>query len=191
MVTTDDDALADRLRLLRSHGMTTLSWDRHKGHTFSYDVIVPGYNYRIDELRSALGRVQLEKLPAGNERRRQLSDLYSAYLAELTPQLAVPFQNHPGISSCHIRPVLLPQDANRRRFMAAMKKQGIQTSIHYPPIHQFTYYRQQQDNAAPNLPLTESIAAREVTLPLYAGMSPADVERVVYAARSALITSLK
>ncbi len=61
MLTTDDDALADRLRILRSHGMTSLSWDRHKGHAWSYDVVDLGYNYRIDEIRSALGRVPVEE----------------------------------------------------------------------------------------------------------------------------------
>ncbi|HEY6071919.1 MAG TPA: DegT/DnrJ/EryC1/StrS family aminotransferase, partial [Anaerolineales bacterium] len=63
MLATDDPALAERLRLLRSHGMTTLSWDRHQGHASAYDVVDLGYNYRIDEIRSAIGRVQLRKLP--------------------------------------------------------------------------------------------------------------------------------
>jgi len=66
MVTTDDDELAARLRLLRSHGMTSLTWDRHKGHAWSYDVVAPGYNYRIDEVRAAIGRVQLAKVTAAN-----------------------------------------------------------------------------------------------------------------------------
>ncbi len=67
MLTTDDDELAATLRLLRSHGMTTLTWDRHRGHAASYDVVAPGYNYRIDEMRAAIGRVQLGKL-AGEQR---------------------------------------------------------------------------------------------------------------------------
>ncbi len=73
MLVTDDDRLAERLRLLRSHGMTSLTWDRHKGHAWSYDVVDLGYNYRIDEIRSAIGRVQLKKLEHNNQLRRELT----------------------------------------------------------------------------------------------------------------------
>lgn len=76
MVVTDRDDLADILRRLRSHGMTTLTWDRHHGHAATYDVTAPGYNYRIDELRSAIGREQLRKLEAGNQHRRTLVRAY-------------------------------------------------------------------------------------------------------------------
>ncbi|MBV8576773.1 MAG: DegT/DnrJ/EryC1/StrS family aminotransferase, partial [Acetobacteraceae bacterium] len=69
MVVTNRTDLAERMRLLRSHGMTTLTWDRHKGHAASYDVVNPGYNYRLDELHAALGRAQLRKLKRNNQRR--------------------------------------------------------------------------------------------------------------------------
>src|SRR5262249_16892643 len=76
MVWTNRTDLAERVRLLRSHGMTTLTWDRHKGHAGSYDVVNPGYNYRLDELHAALGRAQLKKLDRNNQRRRDLLGLY-------------------------------------------------------------------------------------------------------------------
>ena len=66
---------------MRSHGMTTLTWDRHQGHAYSYDVVDLGYNYRIDEIRSALGRVQLAKLPGNNALRKQWTALYQKLLA--------------------------------------------------------------------------------------------------------------
>jgi dTDP-4-amino-4,6-dideoxygalactose transaminase len=72
MVVTNRADLAERVRLLRSHGMTSLTWDRHKGHASSYDVVNPGYNYRLDELHAALGRAQLKKLEPNNQRRRDL-----------------------------------------------------------------------------------------------------------------------
>jgi len=75
MIVTDNADLAERLRRLRSHGMTSVTWDRHKGHAWSYDVVDLGYNYRLDEIRSALGRVQLSKLDAYNSRRRELTSL--------------------------------------------------------------------------------------------------------------------
>lgn len=185
MIVTNDDALAERLRRLRSHGMTSVTWDRHKGHAWSYDVVDLGYNYRLDEIRSALGRVQLSKLNSYNNRRRQLTVLYFERLQELAPAIKVPFQNHPGMSACHLMPVLLPSGIDRKQFMESMKKRGIQTSIHYPPIHHFEAYRSYRQQAT-SLPETEAIAARELTLPLYPGMSNEDIELVVRSIQSSL-----
>lgn len=185
MIVTDDDALAERFRLLRSHGMTSLTWDRHQGHAWSYDVVTTGYNYRIDEIRSALGREQLCKLESYNARRRELTALYRELLAELCPALSVPFENHLGVSAHHIMPVLLPAGADRLRFMEGMKARGIQTSIHYPPVHTFTAYKEHA-KGADQLPVTDEVAAREVTLPLYPTMTDEQVHLVVESAVAAL-----
>jgi dTDP-4-amino-4,6-dideoxygalactose transaminase len=181
MLATDDDALAERLRLLRSHGMTSLSWDRHKGHAWSYDVVDLGYNYRIDEMRSALGRVQLGKLPLNNQRRADLTRQYREWLAELAPQVKMPFGEQRGTSCYHILPILLPPGTDRIHFMEGMKVHGIQTSIHYPPVHEFQLYREEWQKRGSPLPLTEEAASREVTLPLYPTMSD---EQVRWAAES-------
>ncbi|MFZ0548008.1 MAG: DegT/DnrJ/EryC1/StrS family aminotransferase [Candidatus Promineifilaceae bacterium] len=185
MLTTDDDALAEKLRLVRSHGMTSLTWDRHKGHAFSYDVVAPGYNYRLDEIRAALGRVQLRKLTPGNRRRAELNQQYEEMLATLTPELTLPFFQWQGTFAYHLRPVLLPPNIDRSHFMTIMKEQGIQTSIHYPPIHQFQYYRQMNQNNRLALPKTEQITGCEVTLPLFPGMTADDVETVCCAVQTA------
>ena len=176
MIVTDNDYYSERLHLLRSHGMTSLTWDRHKGHAWSYDVVDLGYNYRIDEIRAALGKVQLGKLKANNERRRQLTQTYRDALQELVPQVTVPFEHHDGISAAHLMPMLLPSGASKLNFMENMKSQGIQTSVHYPPIHMFSAYdRGKEDHF---LPHTEDVAAREVTLPLYPALSDEDVVTV-------------
>ena len=120
MLVTDDDRLAEKLRVLRSHGMTSLTWDRHKGHAWSYDVVDLGYNYRIDEVRSAIGRVQLRRLEANNQVRRERTALYHELLQELCPAVGVPFQAHPGVSACHLLPVLLPEGTSREAFMEQM-----------------------------------------------------------------------
>ena len=184
MIVTNDTALAERLRRLRSHGMTSVTWDRHKGHAWSYDVVDLGYNYRLDEIRSALGRVQLSKLDAYNSGRRALTQLYNEMLQELAPAVGIPFQEHAGISACHLYPILLPAQTDRKKMMDAMKKHGIQTSIHYPPIHHFEAYRSGQEKV--NLPITEAIAVRELTLPLYPAMSSEDVELVVRSVQNSL-----
>ncbi len=187
MLVTDDEAYARKLQLLRSHGMTSLTWDRHKGHAWSYDVVELGYNYRIDEIRAALGVVQLRKLGPNNERRRRLTELYREALVELVPQVTVPFEGHSGISAAHLMPVILPRGASRLNFMESMKSQGIQTSVHYPPIHSFTAYDGKPQEAS--LPLTDDIAAREVTLPLYPMMTDEDTLTTVRAVAQALGSS--
>jgi dTDP-4-amino-4,6-dideoxygalactose transaminase len=179
MVTTNDDELANKLRLLRSHGMTSLTWDRHQGHAWSYDVTVLGYNYRIDEIRSALGITQLRKLPKNNEKRRKLTEEYWSRLEELAPTVILPFRDHAGSPAYHIMPIILPEGINRARVMDKLKENGIQTSIHYPPIHLFSYY--QRDNGNFKLGITELVARREVTLPLYPGMN---IEDISYIAKS-------
>jgi dTDP-4-amino-4,6-dideoxygalactose transaminase len=185
MLVTQRDDLAQKLRLLRSHGMTSLTWDRHKGHAYTYDVVELGYNYRIDEIRSALGLVQLQKLGANNARRAAIT---AEYWRKLPGGGDLPFERYaqePGVlPAYHIFPYLLPDGSERKVFMDAMRSAGIQTSIHYPPIHRFTYYRQRFPGIV--LPLTERLAEREVTLPLYPGMDLQAVQSVVEAVQQAL-----
>ena len=182
MFVTDRDDLAERARLLRSHGMTSLTWDRHHGHAYSYDVVDIGYNYRMDEIRSALGLAQLEKLARNNKRRGELVAKYTDALAGL--DVEIPFLDSQGISSWHIMPILLPTHVDRRRFMDHMKQSGVQTSIHYPPIHFFQYYRDRYPEVL--LPQTEKVAAHEVTLPLYPTMGEDAVALVAEAVAAAL-----
>ncbi len=171
MLTTNDEKIALKVRLLRSHGMTSLTWDRHQGHAYSYDVVDLGYNYRIDEIHSALGRVQLQKLAHNNARRRDLTQTYRQAFAD--SRLGLPFDSwatHQNVDPAyHIFPVVLPIGFQRQLFIDKLRESGIQTSIHYPPIHLFKYYRQRYPNI--RLPHTEAFAELEVTLPLYPGLS--------------------
>jgi dTDP-4-amino-4,6-dideoxygalactose transaminase len=183
---TDDADLADRLRLLRSHGMTTPTLERHRGRAYSYDVLAPGFNYRLDEIRAALLRVQLRRLPAFLRRRRHLFRLYAERLHG-TP-VGLPFtaarrRDEYEDTAVHILPALLPPGTDRTAVMGHLKEAGIQTSIHYPPVHAFAAYR----GDGQKLPRTEALAARELTLPFYPGMSDEDVETVV----TALLRSLR
>ncbi len=180
MLITDRDDIAEKVRVLRSHGMTTLTWDRHQGHAYSYDVVALGNNYRIDEIRSALGLVQLGKLAGNNARRKAIAERYrKGLIGTDAHRIELPFCNAPGIPAHHIFPILLPEGADRIKFMESMRNAGVQTSIHYPPIHQFTYYRQRYPDLS--LPVTENVAAREVTLPLYPGLRDDEVDWVLSA----------
>lgn len=177
MVTTNDDELASRIRLLRSHGMTSVTLDRHKGHAFTYDVVEAGHNYRIDEIRAAIGLVQLDKLEDNNRRRRQVREWYGQRLTSIEG-LEVPYLERVKESVHHILPLLLHAHVNREALMNGMKARGIQTSIHYPPTHLFDYYRRTFGTKPGSLPLTEKVADREITLPFYPSMSREDVDYV-------------
>lgn len=175
---TNDSALANECRLLRSHGMTTMTLDRHNGRAFSYDVLCPGFNYRMDEMRAALLRSQLRKLPGFLERRRKVYGHYvrslegtSVHMPFRGPRFRADFEN----LAIHILPVLLPNNVDRNAIMASMKEAGIQTSIHYPPVHTFTAYREQ----AHDLSRTEALSKRELTLPFYPHMDEECVHFVV------------
>ncbi len=180
MVVTRDKALADKLRLLRSHGMTTLTLERHRGHAYSYDVVEEGFNYRIDELRAALGISQLARLPENNRKRAEVVAGYIQRLREL-PGVVVPFADRlpQGRTAHHIMPIQLPIGVARHAVQEAMKEAGIQTSLHYPPVHSFTHHRHSDRVRKDELQLVDSIADRMLTLPLYPGLSDKDLDLVV------------
>ena len=186
MLVTNRDDLAEKVRLMRSHGMTSLTWDRHQGHAFSYDVVELGYNYRLDEIRSALGLVQLSKLDDNNTHRKGLTEKYWKALQDGT--LGLPFKDWsktPGVSPAyHILPVLLPRNIDRRAFMDNLRLEGVQTSLHYPPIHLFSYYRARFPDV--QLPQTEYVSSHELTLPLYPTMDDHAFETVIQAIQKAL-----
>jgi dTDP-4-amino-4,6-dideoxygalactose transaminase len=186
MLTTDSEAIADRISRLRSHGMTSLTWDRERGHSFSYDVTDTGYNYRMDEMRAALGLVQLRKLEANNQRRAEAVNIYREQLAAVAG-IATPFCGHEGVSSYHLFPILLRDEHLRPAFMQFMKDRGIQTSIHYPPIHHFSYYRALMPDT--QLARTEQIARRLVTLPLSPMMQRRHIDYVIESIKTWRVTA--
>ena len=179
MITTEDDALAERVRVLRSHGMTSLSWDRHRGHATEYDVVALGFNYRIDEPRAALGLRRLERLDEENRRRARLDARYREALAELGVVCALPPLE--GLTpSHHLFTIVLEEGANRDGFRSALAERGIQTSVHYPPVHRFSVYAQNGSE----LPITDRYGARSVTLPMFAHMTDEQQDLVIDAVAS-------
>lgn len=186
MLVTHDAEIAQRVSRLRSHGMTTLTWDRYKGHAYTYDVVDLGYNYRLDEIRASLGLSQLEKLDQNNQVRRNLTSHYHQTLRKKCPEVGVPFTNHPGVTSAHIMPIIIPPNVKRADVIGHLRNNKIQTSIHYPPIHQFENYRSGH-NPQVSLPITESVAARELTLPLYPALTTEQIDQVVVCISEAML----
>jgi dTDP-4-amino-4,6-dideoxygalactose transaminase len=184
MVVTDDASLADRVRLLRSHGMTALSWDHERGHAAGYDVLASAFNYRLDEPRAAIGLVQLARLQSGNAARARRAARYRERLDGVAG-LTVPLGHRPaGVTSAeHLAVVVLPRGSVRSAIRAALAARGIQTSVHYPPIHRFSAYR---GLAARPLPRTDDLGERLLTLPLFPHMTEAQVDKVADALADAL-----
>jgi dTDP-4-amino-4,6-dideoxygalactose transaminase len=174
MVVTNRDDLAQRVRRLRSHGMTLLTWDRQKGHAGSYDVTQQGYNYRLDEIRAALGRCQLAKLSRNNERRKALVALYRRRLAEVA-DLLVPFAHERGDSAYHLMVAVAADPPHRARLANALKDAAIQTSLHYPSIADFEAFRRLRTT---NIEKTRAFSQRTITLPLFPTMEPSEVDEV-------------
>jgi dTDP-4-amino-4,6-dideoxygalactose transaminase len=183
MVVSADRELAARVRSLRSHGMTTLTWDRHRGHAAGYDVVALGYNYRIDEPRAALARARLHRLDAENDRRRALDARYRDALEGLDGILPTASPGDGETSAHHLFTAVLGDKIDRDAFRTALAGRGVQTSLHYPAAHRFAIYR----DGAPELPLTDAYAARAVTLPMFAHMSAGQQELVVESVRDALL----
>ena len=179
MITTNDLQLAERLRLLRSHGMTASSWDRDKGRPAQYDVLQFGFNFRFDDIRAALGLVQLDKLPLFNRQRAELVHRYNERFSKANLDLILPFASvqAPKEPSYHIYPIVLASPDERRRMEELLKAEGIQTSIHYSPIHHFSAFREMGRDV--RLPVTEAFASRELTLPLYPSLSISQVNKIV------------
>ena len=196
MITTSRADLAESLRLLRSHGMTRQTLDRHKGHAFSYDVVSLGYNYRLTEIEAALGSVQLAKLESHNAARERLVRHYQESLCGL-PGLLVPFLGYgePGKwpfearSAYHLMVVLLPLEADRTHVMRTLRQEGIQTSVHYPLLHGFSDVRRALARGkvrAEGLQVVEEVAPRLLTLPLSPSYGPEVAEQVVEALHRAV-----
>lgn len=180
MMLTQNDEYAERARLLRAHGMTATAYDREQGKEF-YDVVDWGYNYRIDDIRAAIGLVQLEKLPGDLEKRAILVARYKQNL-EGVGGLHIPFRSYGGKSSNYVFGVLLDESIDRKALRVDLAERGISTSIHYPPVHQFECYLQY---SLP-LPISERIGAQEVSLPLYFSMTLEGVDQVCETLLSAI-----
>jgi dTDP-4-amino-4,6-dideoxygalactose transaminase len=185
MLVTDDDELADKARNLRSYGMTSGTWARHSQATTTYDVTALGFNYKLDEPRSAMLLSRLTRLDADIARRRELIMNYRRALGQLDG-LTVPYRDEDvKQGSGYVMPILLDDEDFQREFRARLRERhGVQTSVFYPATHTFTAYRERFRGV--ELPRTEAAARTEVTIPLYSHMTDEDQQRVIAGIEDAL-----
>jgi dTDP-4-amino-4,6-dideoxygalactose transaminase len=163
---------------MRSHSIGTSPQDRMRAGPGDYDVDDIGLNYRPTDLSSAIGRVQLGRLTSDRVARRVLTRRYHDLLTGLAG-VGLPFTDRRGDSAHHLMPIVLPDGVNRGRLRAALRDEGIQTSVHYPPAHRLSYYAQRFVSADQRFPVTDAIAQRLLSLPIHRQMLEGDVTVVV------------
>jgi dTDP-4-amino-4,6-dideoxygalactose transaminase len=166
MLLTDDDEVARRARALRWHGISASTWERRSAAAPEYTVEAVGLNYRIDDPRAALVNARLRRLDEDNRRRAEIVAAYRAAFADvegLTPVAAPP----PGERASHcVFAIVLDEGVDRVAFRAHLSGRGVETSIHFPPLHNSPAYGE----PATPLPLTEAFAERAVSLPIFPNM---------------------
>lgn len=183
MIVTNNDALYEKAKLIRSHGMTSLSFDRAKGHSTEYDVIELGYNYRMDDIRASIGIVQLDKLENDLKIRAELRAYYEKQLAGID-DIIVPFKDYKFFSSNYIFPIVLKNSTveKRNRVREHLAEAGIQTSVHYPAVHRFSIYK----DFAVSLPKTEYVSDNMITLPMFSKLTYEQLDYICDTLKKAL-----
>ena len=173
MFITNSEEMAAKARLIRSHGMSTMSYQRASGHATEYDITCLGYNYRMDDIRAAIAIEQLKKLPADLETRLSVRARYVERLSKID-RVAVPFADNTEFVSNYIFPIVIMNSTKEQRdaLREFMHAEGIQTSVHYPAAHRFSTYKE----LGAVLPHTEYVTENEVTLPMYAALTMEQVD---------------
>lgn len=175
MIVTSNSDLYERAKLLRSHGMTSLSYERSKGHNAGYDVHGIGYNYRLDDIRASIGLVQLSKLKRDLLKRKRVRERYLKKLSR-SKKVTIPFRDRKEFVSNYIFTVVLRNsDREKRDYVRSrLYEKGIQTSVHYPAVHRLSSYKKYKVS----LPVTEYVSENEITLPMFSGLKNDEVDYV-------------
>jgi dTDP-4-amino-4,6-dideoxygalactose transaminase len=182
MLTTNDEELAERVRLLSLHGLSKDAWNRYseKG-SWAYQVLAPGFNYVMTDIQAAIGLRQMDRLQQMQSRRAQLAAYYDKLLSGL-PEVMRPAVRE-DIEHCwHLYAVRVDVPGmTRAQVIDELTARGIGTSVHFIPIHYHPYFEQQLGLRKGDYPVTEHVFDGLISLPIYSRMTEADVDRVVNA----------
>ena len=182
MLTTDDDELAARVARRRWHGLSSQAWDRHHKAAPKYELADTGFNYRLDDPKAALVHSLLGRLDDENRRRAAIDGAYREGFAELEAIEPTAAPDPQARSSYCMFTAVLAESIDRDRFRAALAAKGVQTTVHYPPVHLGANHA----HLGVRLPLTEDYARRAVTLPMFPQMSAEQRDLVIDAVRESL-----
>lgn len=186
MLTTDDDAIAERCRVMRLHGISRDVFDRYQSEkpAWFYEVIAPGFKYNLSDIAAAIGLAQLARRSELAEKRRSIARRYNQAFADLP--VVLPVTRRPqDMHAWHLYVIQLDPDRTtmgRDAFIAAMSKRGIGTSVHFIPLHRQPYWRDRYDLDPQRFPVAERVFQSCVSLPIFSAMSDDQVDRVVESA---------
>jgi dTDP-4-amino-4,6-dideoxygalactose transaminase len=184
MITTDDDALADRCRIMSLHGISRDAWKRYTAEgSWRYEIIAPGFKYNLTDIAAALGLVQLGKLDLMWRRRVEIAGRYDAAFAGRS-ELQLPARSATNQHAWHLYMLRLDNErlrGGRDQFVDELRRRNIGTSVHFIPLHLHPYYRDTYHYAPTDFPVANHEFLREVSLPIYSRMSERDVDDVIAA----------
>jgi dTDP-4-amino-4,6-dideoxygalactose transaminase len=192
MLVTDDDAIADRARLMSLHGISRDAWNRYSASgSWFYEIEEAGYKYNLTDIAAALGLAQLERAGELLAARRDLAAAYTAGLraSSVADLLELPADEPDGSHAWHLYIVRLALDrieVDRAAVIESLRGLGIGTSVHFIPLHLHPYYRDRWGYQPADLPVAAAEFDRVISLPIWPGMSSADVDRVVRALETVL-----
>jgi dTDP-4-amino-4,6-dideoxygalactose transaminase len=190
MLTTDSDALAERCRIMRLHGISRDVFDRYqsKKPSWFYEVIAPGFKYNLSDLAAGIGLAQLERHTALAAKRESIATRYNNALDSL-PITLPNIRDSKDQHAWHLYVIQINPDCapiNRDEFIAGMSEQGIGTSVHFMPLHRQPYWRDRYQMRPEQYPVSERAFQTCVSLPIYSAMSDDAVRRVIDGAISLL-----
>ena len=181
-IATNDEGLARTMRMFRNHGISTEARERERTASSHYELVMLGFNYRLTDIGAALGLSQLQEFDAFLSRRRAIAKRYLAAFAELRQVRSQ--RTDPDRSAWHIFPVAIARDAlrvDRDEIVRALRLENIGANVHYDPVHLHRLYRERFGHTPGELPISEDVASRLVTLPVHPNMTDGDVDDVIRA----------
>jgi len=186
MVTTDDQALADRMRSLSLHGISRDAWKRYTAAgTWRYDIQEPGFKYNMTDIAAALGIGQLGRIDDLHMRRQAIVERYSELLLNV-PGVVTPSRPDAGIHAWHLYVLRVKSSigsSNRDALIEQLREQGIGTSVHFIPLHLHSYYRGRFGYQLGDFPVADRAFDEVLSLPLYPSLTDEETERVAVAVR--------
>lgn len=187
MLTTNNDEIAEKARIMSLHGMSKAAWNRYgKGGSWRYDIEYPGFKYNMTDMQAALGLHQLEKIDRMQKRRTDIAMAYNEVFKDM-PEIIIPkVAKYTTTHSWHLYVIQVNDELlniDRDRFIEELTKENIATSVHFIPVHLHPYYKRTFGYKGGELPVCEKMFDRIISLPLYPKMTDQDVEDVIYAVK--------
>jgi perosamine synthetase len=186
MVTTNDQQLAERVRLMSLHGISKDAWKRFSAEgSWYYEILAPGYKYNMTDLAAAIGLHQLEKSDQFHQKRESIAQAYDAAFADI-PEIKLPTVRPEVSSAWHLYVIQIDVDRlsiNRNDAIKAINAAGVGTSVHYLPLHMHPLYRERFGYKPEDMPVAQSAFDRIISLPLYPTMTDSEIEHVAATVR--------